>query len=206
GVQHIKHSAPGYQITARTVIHKLNYRIWPSIIECAGDMGLDQISFLPADVSSHAFNREVLWSPAKQHELLLDRDELPDLKNIIESIISRFGDEIRRGFVSESPEKLMKVHQYYAAFYGLSQFPYKKCNAPWVSTVIEADGTVRPCFFHARIGNIHDESLEDVLNGERGMQFRESLDIQTDSTCKKCVCYLNLPAGASVSSNENLNR
>ncbi|MEO5998836.1 MAG: SPASM domain-containing protein [Chitinophagaceae bacterium] len=35
----------------------------------------------------------------------------------------------------------------------LDPFPFKKCNAPWVSTVIEADGTVTPCFFHEAIRN-----------------------------------------------------
>ena len=62
GVQLIKSIDPKFRITARTVIHKLNFRIWNSIIDSAKEMGLDQISFLPADVSSHAFNREVLWN------------------------------------------------------------------------------------------------------------------------------------------------
>ena len=56
GVQHIKNIDPEFRITARTVIHRLNFRLWPAIIDCAKEIGLDQISFLPADVSSHAFN------------------------------------------------------------------------------------------------------------------------------------------------------
>jgi len=55
------------KITGRTVIHHLNFRVWPAIIESAKEIGLDQISFLPADVSSHAFNREILWSDQRQH-------------------------------------------------------------------------------------------------------------------------------------------
>ena len=55
---------PGFKITGRTVIHQLNFQKLDSIIESAKEIGLDQISFLPADVSSHAFNREVLWSDA----------------------------------------------------------------------------------------------------------------------------------------------
>ena len=75
----------------------------------------------------------------------------------------------------------------------LNPYPYKKCNAPWVSTVIEADGTVRPCFFHPGLGNIHHESLDKILNNEKAIHFRKKLDVNTDTTCKKCVCYLNLP-------------
>jgi MoaA/NifB/PqqE/SkfB family radical SAM enzyme len=94
-------------------------------------------------------------------------------------------------------EKIQKIHDYYAAFYGLNSFPYKKCNAPWVSTVIEADGTVRPCFFHSALGNIHKDSLGNILNGEKAVHFRKTLDMDSDPTCLKCVCYLNLSPGMS---------
>ncbi|HLY70903.1 MAG TPA: radical SAM protein [Puia sp.] len=198
GVAHIKSIDPHYKITARTVIHKLNYRSWASVIESAKQMQLNQISFLPADVSSHAFNREVLWNAAKQHELLLEKEELPALKTIIDAIINDYGAEIQNHFIAEPAEKLKKIYDYYAAFYGVNAFPYKRCNAPWVSTVIEADGTVRPCFFHEAIGNIHENTLDKILNGEKGINFRKNLDMDTNSICKKCVCYLNLPVRTSV--------
>jgi MoaA/NifB/PqqE/SkfB family radical SAM enzyme len=199
GVQYIKSKNRNYKITARTVIHKLNFHAWTSIIDSAKNMQLDQISFLPADVSSHAFNREVLWNAAKQNEILLQKEDLPELKQTIELITKNYSGEIQNRFIAESSEKLKKIYDYYAAFYNLNPFPYKKCNAPWVSTVIEADGTVRPCFFHDAIGNIHEDSLDNILNSEKGMNFRESLDIDTNSICKKCVCYLNLPVRANVS-------
>ena len=60
-VQHIKSLDASYKVSARTVIHRLNFRHWTSIIDAAKEIGIDQISFLPADVSSHAFNREMLW-------------------------------------------------------------------------------------------------------------------------------------------------
>ena len=198
GVEHIKSKNSNYKITARTVIHKLNYQSWFSIIDNAKEMQLDQISFLPADVSSHAFNREVLWNSAKQNELLLEENELPQLKTIVDSIIKNYKGEIEDHFIAESTEKLKKIFEYYAAFYSLNSFPYKKCNAPWVSTVIEADGTVRPCFFHEAIGNIHENSLDKILNGEKGINFRETLDMDKNSICKKCVCYLNLPVRATI--------
>jgi MoaA/NifB/PqqE/SkfB family radical SAM enzyme len=197
GVQHIKNIEPEFRITARTVIHKLNFRHWNSIIENAKEIGLDQISFLPADVSSHAFNREVLWSEGRQREILPDKEELPELQNITEEIINDRSSDFQTSFIAESPSKLRKIYNYYAAFYDLNPFPYKKCNAPWVSTVIEADGTVRPCFFHAPLGNIRNDSLEDILNSNESIRFRKDLDVDSDSTCVKCVCYLNLPPRAN---------
>jgi len=186
------------KITGRTVIHRLNFHHWPAIIDSAKDIGLDQISFLPADVSSHAFNREVLWSDHRQHEILLDEMEVGELKNIIENIIDKYATDFDSYFIAESPEKLRKIHSYYAAFYGLNPFPYKKCNAPWVSTVVEADGTVRPCFFHAPIGNIRDRSLLTILNDDKAIDFRKSLDMDKNETCVKCVCYLNLSPGTKL--------
>jgi radical SAM protein with 4Fe4S-binding SPASM domain len=80
----------------------------------------------------------------------------------------------------------------------LNPQPYKKCNAPWVSTVIEADGTVWPCFFHATIGNIKMDTLENIVNNEAAVNFRIHLDMDTNETCLKCVCYLNLKPGVKL--------
>ena len=198
GVQFIKELDPGFKITARTVIHRLNFRHWPAIIESAKEMGLDQISFLPADVSSHAFNREVLWSEQRQNEILPGENELTELKSITENVIDLFAADFNTYFIAESREKIRNIHKYYAAIYGKNPFPYKKCNAPWVSTVVEADGTVRPCFFHAPLGNIRKNSLEEILNSVESTRFRKNLDMENDSTCVKCVCYLNLSPGKQL--------
>ena len=198
GVQYIKALNPRYRITARTVIHRLNFRNWEAIINEAKLMGIDQVSFLPADVSSHAFNRQMAWEEPKQHEILISERELPELQEMINRIISNKAD-FNSGFIAESPEKIQQVYDYYAAFYGLTPFPYKKCNAPWVSTVIEADGSVRPCFFHEAIGNIRDSSLATILNSEAAVNFRKTLDMRTNATCVKCVCSLNLSPFARLS-------
>jgi Fe-coproporphyrin III synthase len=193
GVKELKRIAPGFKVSARTVIHRLNFRIWPEIIEAAQDLGLDSVSFLPADVSSHAFNREVLWTSERQQDVMIGKEELPLLNEIIEYITDQFTEEFESHFISEPPEKIKKIGAYYEALYGMTDFPFKKCNAPWVSAVVEADGSVRPCFFHAVQGSIHEQSLEQIINGKEATRFRKELDMETNETCKKCVCYLNLP-------------
>ncbi len=192
GIAAIKTIDSSYKVSSRTVIHRLNFRKWSAIIEAAKNIGIEQVSFLPADVSSHAFNREVLWTNKRQHEILPDENELPELLITLQQLIEKHGDDFASGYIAESPSKLMKIYEYYSAIYGLNPFPYKKCNAPWVSTVIEADGTVRPCFFHAALGNSREGSLENILNSEKGIRFRKELDMVKDSTCAKCVCYLYL--------------
>ncbi|MGZ3767726.1 MAG: radical SAM protein, partial [Mucilaginibacter sp.] len=192
GVQHLHQLDPNYKITARTVIHRLNFWNWASIIHEAKSMWVKQISFLPADVSSHAFNRQMAWEEPRQDEILLSEKELPELQNIINGLLIENREDFNSGFIAESPEKIQHIYDYYAAHHGLNHFPYKKCNAPWVSAVVEADGNVRPCFFHDTIGNIRERSLTSILNSEDAIQWRKTLDMSTNTTCVKCVCSLNL--------------
>src|SRR5258706_1328914 len=112
GVHQLKSIEPGFKITARTVIHRLNFQHWPEIIEAAKEIGVDQISFLPADVSSHAFNREVLWNDQRQHEILISQDQLEELKMIVENIIVKYATGPDRHFIAESPDKLTRRQNY----------------------------------------------------------------------------------------------
>jgi Fe-coproporphyrin III synthase len=198
GIKELRSIDVNYRISGRSVIHKQNFRNWPGIIQAAMKIGLNSISFLPADVSSNAFNRENQWSEDKQSEILLTEPDLPEMKEIISDILARFSDEFKSHFISESPEKIQKIYSYYAAYFGLNGFPYKKCNAPWVSTVIEADGSVRPCFFHGAYGNIRTESLDSIINSREAIEFRKNLDMDKNDTCIKCVCYLNLKPAIKV--------
>jgi MoaA/NifB/PqqE/SkfB family radical SAM enzyme len=192
GIFRLKTLDPGYVIRSRTVIHRLNFRVWPDIIQAAKAMDIDQVSFLPADVSSPAFNREIPWEEDRQNEVALGLHELAEMKSVIETLISVYEREFAEGYIAESPARIERIYDHYAALHGLKPFPYKKCNAPWVSAVVEPDGSVRPCFFHEAIGNIREQPLEEVLNGERGMRFRKKLDMEKEPVCRQCVCSLNL--------------
>lgn len=199
GVEYLKSINPEYKITGRTVIHQLNFRNWQGIIDAAAEMGLDQISFLPADVSSHAFNRQMTWTEPKQHEILIAEHQLPELKETVRHLLLKNAARFNSHFIAEPANKLQDIYRYYAAFYQLNPFPYKKCNAPWVSAVIEADGNVRPCFFHETIGNIRDATLAQILNSTEATAFRKNLNMATNSTCQKCVCTLNLSPLSNLS-------
>jgi MoaA/NifB/PqqE/SkfB family radical SAM enzyme len=192
GVQELKRLNKKYRITGRSVIQKSNFEDFPNIVDAAKDIGLDQISFLTADVTTDAFNREELWGEEKVGEIKLSVDEVKRFKDIIESLIETHSEDFSNKFIAESPDKIRRFYHYYAAYHGLSEFPEIKCNAPWVSAVVEADGSVRPCFFHHKIGNIKETSLPEIINSEKSISFRKNLDMAENPICKKCVCYLNL--------------
>lgn len=193
GVEQLRSLQPAYPVSGRTVIHRLNFRSWSAIVASARELGLGRISFLPADVSSTAFNRAEPWGVERQEEVALHPDELPELEDVISQLIHKHTEDIEQGFIAESPAKLKSIYTYYAALCGRADFPPRSCNAPWVSAVVEADGSVRPCFFHDALGNIHQESLGAILNHPRAVQFRRELDMARNETCRRCVCSLYLP-------------
>jgi MoaA/NifB/PqqE/SkfB family radical SAM enzyme len=192
GVQELKKLNPKFRVTTRCVIQKENFRDVPNIVDAAKEIALDQISFLTADVTTDAFNRPDLWDEQKAAEVKLSDVQLDEFKIIIESLLTTHANDFRTRFIAESPDKISRFYSYYAAYYGKTNFPEMNCNAPWVSAVIEADGSVRPCFFHEVIGDIRKDSLSEIINSEKSISFRKNLDVRTNEICEKCVCYLNL--------------
>ena len=198
GVQELKKLNKNYRVSARCVVQRDNFRDLSNIVNAAHEIGLDQISFLAADVSTDAFNRPELWGDEKIGEVKLSKEELNIFKDEIESLIKSHQLDFENKFIAESPEKIRRFYNYYAAFHGLSEFPQISCNAPWVSAVIEPDGTVRPCFFHNKVGSINEQDLNAIVNSEKSISFRKNLDVKTNPICKKCVCSLNLSPLAKV--------
>ena len=192
GVEEIKKLSPEFSISGRCVIQRLNFEDWPNIVDAARRIGLDQISFLPADVSSEAFNRPDLWNETRIEDVRPSKAELPQLKAVIELLITKYAPDFESGFIAESPEKIWRIYSYYAALQNMGDLPPVRCNAPWVSAVVEADGTVRPCFFHPPLGNIAENALAELVNLSAAISFRQGLDMDINPICRKCVCSLNL--------------
>jgi MoaA/NifB/PqqE/SkfB family radical SAM enzyme len=191
GVKAIKKLNSDFSIKARCVLQKLNYRDLPNILTSAKAMNLEQISFLTADVSTAAFNRHEPLAKEKTADIVLTELECAEFKSILSLSFKTFEKEYQKKFIAESPAKMLTLWQYYAAIIGIEKFPQRKCNAPWVSAVVESDGEVRPCFFHEPYGNMFGNEFLEVVNSEKAVQFRKNLDMTTNPICQKCVCWLN---------------
>jgi len=100
-----------------------------------------------------------------------------------------------RGYIAERPAKLRRISRRFREHLGQVSPESPTCNAPWVSAVVEVDGSVRPCFFHRPVGNIGSSTLEEVVNGEAARVFRQSLRVSENPTCRRCVCSLNYQGG-----------
>ena len=192
GVAAIKARAPELPVTGRCVIQRRNFAKWAEIVGAAMELGLDHISFLAADVTSEAFNRSRPWAERRRSEVAPSEEQLFELEAAFKALVAQCGAELHSGFITESPEKLHRIVSYYFAHNGGGGFPRVRCNAPWVSAVVEADGTVRPCFFHRPYGKLETTGFEDLINSPEAVRFRRQLDVATDDICRRCVCSLHL--------------
>jgi MoaA/NifB/PqqE/SkfB family radical SAM enzyme len=194
GVVAVRHFNSSLPITCRTTVQKANHCHLRQTVDAARALGLDSISFLAADLTSEAFNRPLIWPGEKQSEIALNLKEVSALEEEIEQLILQYEAGIDHKYIVEPPAKLRKIARRFREHLGQLTPQAPICNAPWVSAVIEVDGSVRPCFFHRTIGNITSFTLEEVINGERAQEFRQSLDMENDATCRRCVCSLNYRA------------
>ena len=192
GVAALRAAGAQYPILGRSVLQRLNFDDLPNIITAAREIGLDRLSFLPADMSSTAFNRPDGWQSDRVADVCLTPEETERFARIVEETLDQHSQAFASGFVIESPARMRDIVSYYRAANGQGSFPKITCNAPWVSTVIEADGTVRPCFFHRPLGNTRSQGLAEILNSPDAVQFRRQLDVQQDEVCKRCVCTLHM--------------
>lgn len=186
GVARLRRLAPGLPVTARATLHRANFRELPRLIDRAKAMALDGISFLAADVSTRAFGRERLPEP---QSLALDRAEIAEFEEAVEQTIAAYRADFESGFVAESPRKLRRLPRYYGALAGDGAFPEVACNAPWVSVVLEANGSVRPCFFHEPVGNVRESPIASIVR-DNLVGFRRSLVVGENPVCTRCVCSL----------------
>jgi MoaA/NifB/PqqE/SkfB family radical SAM enzyme len=184
GVARLRRIAPEIRVTARATLHKANFRELPRLIEHARAMALDGISFLAADLSSSAFGRT---GPRRPAGLALDPSEVAEFDELVDRTVALHRGDFDSGFVAESPAKLRRLPRYYAALAGRGPFPPVTCNAPWTSVVVEADGAVRPCFFHEPVGNIRRTPVAVIVTRHLSA-FRRGLDVATDPLCTRCVC------------------
>ncbi len=191
GIQEVRSGKADMPVNGRSTVQKANHRLLRQTVAGAKTLALDSISFLAADVTSQAFNRELVWPGERQSQIALERREIDTLENEVEALLRENSDDLRSRYIVESPAKLRRIVRRFREQLGELPAESPLCNAPWVSAVLEVDGSVRPCFFHNKIGNASAATLEEAVNSDEARRFRTSLDVSTNAICRRCVCSLN---------------
>ena len=202
GVAAVRERRADLPVHARCTVQKANYNELRETVGAARDLRLNSISFLAVDVTSAAFDHDPRHEVETQKRVGLEFAEILALAAEVESLIAEESD---RGFVRETPSKLRAIVRRFRARLGLEEPEAPLCTAPWVSAVIETDGSMRPCFFHQPVGNARERGLYGAVNSDAAIRFRDGLDVAANPTCRNCVCSLNravtaVPAGLSSSS------
>jgi Fe-coproporphyrin III synthase len=185
-----RHANVGIRVT----VQRANFGRLRPLVELARRLGARQISFLAVDVANpHAFGRTAAAgsSPA------LTEQQLPLLEQELALLERQHAADFASGFIAESPAKLRRMLQYFAALQGRRHFPAVRCNAPEFSAVITPRGTVQPCFFiaapaGATVGtaDTRQEDLGAVLNGEPMVSLRSAIRAGARRECTSCVCSI----------------
>jgi len=180
GVQALRARPARPRLVTRTTLHALNVGELEAIVESARELGADHASFLPIDVSSSAFG----GAPAERAELVPSAAQLTELEAAIDRMEA--GGAMADGFLLESAARLRALAGHLRASAGGGAFERPRCDAPWWSLVVEADGGVKPCFFHETVGHARDGLLavrdsSDYARSLRGIRA-------SNEVCERCVC------------------
>jgi Fe-coproporphyrin III synthase len=198
GIASLRELSPQLPIRARSTVQRANFHCLRQTVAAAQSLGFASISFLAADVSSTAFNRELVWPIEQQNRIALTRYEVEALEIEMDLLITEYQHAIAMKYIAESPAKLRRIVRHFRAHLGDLPPASPVCNAPWVSAVVEVDGSVRPCFFHRKVGSTDGDTLEAAINSDQALNFRSTLNIVENPTCRRCVCSLNYRGIASA--------
>lgn len=197
----------GIPAAIRTTIQRSNFRELPQIIQAAKDANANRVSFLTVDVSNqYAFGPRFAADPAlqlvdgmsggssPQHQpspTALDEFDVAEFEEVVEYTISNFATDFESGLIAESPAKLRSMVRYFSALNGSTLFPRPRCNSPHISTVIEVDGTLRPCYFLPSYGRVTvGEGLAKAINTPVAQALRHAYKSGQRAECERCVCPL----------------
>lgn len=179
-------------LSIRTVVQKRNFRTLGDMIAFAESLGTTRISFLAADVLSESFGRETRGPVVPDNEIMLSVDETYELRRLVERWTVEYRDAFLNGFVTEPPEKLFHLVQYFEALALKASYPSTLCNAPSVSAVITSTGAIQPCFFLPAYGNIRSSPPDVLLNTPEIQRTRRQVKANSLERCQTCVCTLHV--------------
>jgi len=131
--------------------------------------------------------------------LVRSREELPEMDAVelsrqvaeVQRRLAELGKNVLLLPPTFSPENLSA---YFRMQWGRMTDKYTRCPTPWSSLDVTATGDVAPChiFYDLVMGNIYEQSFEEIWNGEPYRRFRTHMEQHgLMSICRGCcVLYL----------------
>jgi MoaA/NifB/PqqE/SkfB family radical SAM enzyme len=182
-------AATGVHVGVRVTVQRGNYRYLATFVEIARGMGASEISFLAADISNRqAFGRAGADISGTNSQIALLPQDLPLFAEVLDGLERDLAHDFESGFIAETPSKMRRLWQYFAALCGQGPFPPIRCNAPEFSAVVEAGGRVNPCFFIQ--GPTTAAPLGLAPASPAMEQLRQHIRAGRRAECLTCVCSM----------------
>ncbi|MBK5257238.1 MAG: radical SAM protein [Vicinamibacteria bacterium] len=166
------------RLVGRSVLSAANVSQIEETVGAARSLGLDAISFLPVDVTSQAFGGD----PARRENLRPDGPAIAAMRGAVIRLDTA-GD--LGNYVVEDLRKLTSLADGLVS--GTARQEAPACNAPEWSSVVEADGAVRPCFFQPKVAAESSVSIGEIRRSEAYAQALRALGPE-NPTCAACAC------------------
>lgn len=181
-------------VSTRTTVMKANYHEMPLIVDVALANGASSVSFLAVDTTNpFAFgprfeDSDTIPLHSEPHEFGgLAESDLPEFHRVLAQLMDSHDAHFAERRIEESPSKLWRLYDYFAAPYGKASFAPPRCNAPHISVVVNVDGRLQPCYFLPPDNN----SIGiDNLNSQHMQAMRHAYRQQERPECTRCVCPL----------------
>ena len=171
-------SLPRINITP--TFFKQNIHELPYFVDFAAANGIHQLQASPGQVYREDWLSEsLLGIPDLTRKIALQAEKKASemgvtLINNLRMVYINRGNPLKRLFRRDEPEN----------------FPTdpSTCMKPWSSLYVEPDGEVRPCCYQSPVlGNIYEESFEEIWNGSRARELRLSMiDRTPPQPCVQC--------------------
>jgi Fe-coproporphyrin III synthase len=179
-------AAHGIRPGLRVTLQRANYRQLPRFVTLAKELGARDVSFLAVDVANpHVFGRSDMFA----RDMALSAADLDVFAQLLAEMETGSSAEFHSRFIAESPLKLRRILQYFAAVQGRGSYPEVRCNAPEFSAVIGATGRVQPCFFIDGPQTLGGD-LPSRLNSPSMTALRATIRAGGRKECTTCVCTL----------------
>ena len=181
-------AAEGVPVNVRVTLQRANYRELGAFVDVARQAGARQVSFLAVDVGNpHAFGRTDDSMP----DVALRAADLVEFERLLDELEREHAEDFSSGFIAESPQKLRRLLQYFAAVSGAGTYPPVRCNAPEFSAVVGVGGRVQPCFFiQGATSAAEHPDLESALNSAAMTDLRADIRAGRRPECARCVCSM----------------
>ena len=185
-------------LIARSVVQRANHARLSQTIEAAHRLGVDQLSFLAADVSSTAFNRPDGWTAERRADVALS----PDLVLALEASIH----DVRDRCATHAEERIRRGRTRLAAAHSCVLRGARRARAISPRPLQRAVGLRRrrggrghaSVLLSAALHRLPPSGLAGNAQRPQSVAFRASLDVSTNETCQRCVCSLSLAPLADV--------